>query len=150
MFFKFFKWYQIAQHFTYGLWVLKPFFFLQYKACCTSYWAPQMHWVSSRNNSQPYFNFIKSQNFYLFKQYLLSFSVNVDSHIDAPFPWCMSFNFSFSSDKEYNFFVFYRSFSSLIFVSSIFISSLFLIEALLMMQLQLLSCRIHFQWCQKR
>ena len=56
---------------------------------------------------------------YLNNQYPSSFSGNVDSHIDAPFSYCMLFNFSFSSDKEhcntFNFCVFCRSFSSLIF-----------------------------------
>ena len=75
---------------------------MQDKACYTSYWAPQIHFAGSRDNSLLYFNFTKSQNSCLFKQYPSSFSVNVDSRIDAPFPWCMSFNFSFSSDKEHS------------------------------------------------
>ena len=74
--------------------------FLQDKACCTSFWAPQIHWVGSSYNDQLYLNFSKSENSCLFKQYHLSFKGNFDNHIDAPFSWCMSFNFSFSWDKK--------------------------------------------------
>ena len=57
--------------------------------------------IGSRDNDQLYLNFTKSQNSFLFKQNPLSFSGNVDNHIDAYFSWCMSLDFSFSSDKEH-------------------------------------------------
>ena len=57
---------------------------------------------------------------FLFKQNPLSFSGNLDNHIDAYFSWCVSLDFSFSSDKEhriaFNFCVFCWNFSTLIFV----------------------------------
>ena len=34
------------------------------------------------------------------QQYPSPFSDNVDNHTDAVFTWCMSFNFSFPSDKQ--------------------------------------------------
>ena len=43
-----------------------------------------MHWVGSRGNGQPYLNFTKSQNSYLFKQYPSYLSGKVDSHIETP------------------------------------------------------------------
>ena len=41
--------------------------------------------IGSRDNDQLYLNFTKSQNSFLFKQNPLSFSGNVDNHIDAYF-----------------------------------------------------------------
>ena len=91
--------------------VIKPPF-LKYKTYCMSYLVPQIHGVGRRDNGQPYLSFTKFQTSCLFKQYSSSFSGNVDNHIDEPFSWCMLFNFSYSSDKEYrdalNFCVFFR------------------------------------------
>lgn len=71
--------------------VIKPFCFTRQSMSyiifsSTSYSAPQMHWVGRYENGQPYLN---------------SFAGKVNSHVYAPFSWCMSFSLSSSSDKEH-------------------------------------------------
>ena len=132
--------------------------FLKDKACCTLYWAPQMLWLASCDYGQPYLNFFKSQNSCLFKQYPSSFSDNVDNHTDAPFSCVCRSILVFHQTKNivlHLIFVYFVEVSQVQYLSSV---SLFLpcwdyklyfvvTEALLMTQLELLSCCILFQRC---